>query len=1189
MTRDIKRSKVIHVWYSNQLERLADRLIENLGKSKDSPASRLFAMPTIIVPNQNVETYLKYEIARGLGIAAGLKFQMTEEFLENLLSRDGKEPSSKLVSSGMLRALFIDVLSDASHFRRALPDAVQNYIKSGGDEQDACDLRRFQLASRLARLSRQYGDTRPDWLRSWANGQTALNGDSMASTEEWQRDLWARLIEHVRARDKPDRNWILPFDLFAFLEQANCKWPDQVHLFGFSYIWHGLHNLVEQLKKNCCLHIYTLAPFAQFTTDIAPTNQDSQSRRRSARRSAGTKSKTSVEDWISPIEFSIVKQWGRPSHEYFEMLSKITDAEFHPDFLPDEPSTVLRHLQREILQQSLQPDQLAERDGSLSILGSPGIRREAEVVANEIWKLIAEDNQRSGSAGDRLRFCDIAVLLADRANQAAYQAHFRAVFDELHSIPYNIIDLPLAGECRVIEALLLLSALPMGKFTRPELLKILVHPAVRARFLAANVNRWRDWCLGLEIVRGADHLDHDDTYIDRELFHWEQGLRRLVLGAFMAGPRSDEERVYRLGDVEYLPYEQPTDALADMGRLIMLVRSLVADARFAQSAQLTMTQWSAFFVSMVNAYLAADSESEQRALSQCLQRIQGLCESDVAGQTVSYRIAYESLKEAINGLTGARGHYLADGVVVSPILEMRSLPFRVVFLCGLGEGRFPAADGPDPLDLTLVHRHLGDVSPRERDRYLFLETLVCARDRLYLSYVARDAQTGDELEPSPLIHELSGYLNRSRPGLLSQVKVEKQPLHRFDKVYFDDVSSGRPGTLIPPNFSLSARNEWSAREIRRLAANDALSHLSVDSLRNLDPRLFDLLRLCPIENTGAATPAPQRVIITLRDLLGFLKCPLQGWAQRILRLREDEEEDEAAREDEPFITGRLGETMLLREVFFDALGGTIQPRASGDFDRLYALHVESRLRRGQMPVGLFGQAERHRHLTCLTGWHESARRRDLIDRSPFHVYRFGHASEDERVDRIEGPIILQVPVGTPGQLVRVEVHGRTDLVASQLPGSITPVIRDQATQKDFLAGFLDAVVLSLLPGRQLTDEYHAHVIPGSVKSDPSLSHRLFRGINAARARQFLTELLADLLGGSHAYLLPCEAVFDHLAGKNSIESAVRDMKEDDQKPCSSRYGPVPNFEQYDAPDEDEARRMIERRFGLFVESGGLGE
>ena len=55
---------MMHVWYSNQLERLADRLIENLGKPKRSTTSRLFRMPTIIVPNRNIETYLKYEIAQ---------------------------------------------------------------------------------------------------------------------------------------------------------------------------------------------------------------------------------------------------------------------------------------------------------------------------------------------------------------------------------------------------------------------------------------------------------------------------------------------------------------------------------------------------------------------------------------------------------------------------------------------------------------------------------------------------------------------------------------------------------------------------------------------------------------------------------------------------------------------------------------------------------------------------------------------------------------------------------------------------------------------------------------------------------------------------------------------------------------------------------------------------------------------
>ena len=59
----------------------------------------------------------------------------------------------------------------------------------------------------------------------------------------------------------------------------------------------------------------------------------------------------------------------------------------------------------------------------------------------------------------------------------------------------------------------------------------------------------------------------------------------------------------------------------------------------------------------------------------------------------------------------------------------------------------------------------------------------------------------------------------------------------------------------------------------------------------------------------------------------------------MLRLRQDDDEVEAAREDEPFVTGPLDETTLLREVFFDALGHDDRAPATDDFERLYTLHV----------------------------------------------------------------------------------------------------------------------------------------------------------------------------------------------------------------------------------------------------------
>ena len=309
-------------------------------------------------------------------------------------------------------------------------------------------------------------------------------------------------------------------------------------------------------------------------------------------------------------------------------------------------------------------------------------------------------------------------------------------------------------------------ALPLGNFTRPELLPLLIHPAIRARFPEADADRWRDWCEQLEIVHGADRLDHAGTYIDRDLFHWEQGLRRLVLGTFLTGPRCGDDHAFRLDGADLLPQDEPVEAQADAARLLLLVRSLVADARYARSARLTLGEWSEFFARMIDAYLASDidDDTERRALADCRATVYHLKQRDVGGGPVGYRVACEILREAIGGLTAAKGHYLADGVAVAPLLEMRALPFRVAFVCGLGEGLFPSLDGPDPLDLSLHTKQSGDVSPRKRDQYLFLETLASTRERLYLSYVARMPRPATLWSRRLLVLELIRHLDRGQPA-----------------------------------------------------------------------------------------------------------------------------------------------------------------------------------------------------------------------------------------------------------------------------------------------------------------------------------------------------------------------------------------------------------------------------------------
>jgi exodeoxyribonuclease V gamma subunit len=323
---------------------------------------------------------------------------------------------------------------------------------------------------------------------------------------------------------------------------------------------------------------------------------------------------------------------------------------------------------------------------------------------------------------------------------------------------------------------------------------------------------------------------------------------------------------------------------------------------------------------------------------------------------------------------------------------------------------------------------------------------------------------------------------------------------------------------------------------------------------------------------------------------------MQGWARLMLRLREDEDDDPGAREDEPFATGNLPKTLLLRDVFLDALGANW--RGSEDsalLESLYRPRAEALARSGIMPVGLFRAADHRSHLGCLGAWCEAARERGLLDRGPYAVHRFGRAAENEPVDLLGPPLLLDVPlratgggVGVDGSpaTVRVELYGRTEMVSAKQPGSLTCVTRDKPKDKDFLAGFLDAVVLSLI-GHHDPAEYQVHLLLGRPGEKPEKLQRRLINIKESCARAYLTNLLSDMLSAPHAYLLPCEAVFKYLNKQIPVETTVEELKEDPRSSCSSRYGPVPNFALYDPPGDEEAEAMIESRFGLFRDCGGM--
>jgi hypothetical protein len=334
-----------------------------------------------------------------------------------------------------------------------------------------------------------------------------------------------------------------------------------------------------------------------------------------------------------------------------------------------------------------------------------------------------------------------------------------------------------------------------------------------------------------------------------------------------------------------------------------------------------------------------------------------------------------------------------------------------------------------------------------------------------------------------------------------------------------------------------------------------------------------------------------RVTVPMHALVKFLELPLQGWAKLRLGLDEQESEDLASRETEPFETAPRDETLLLREVLLDAA------ERGQPIELAYDAVARARELRGEGPSGVFAKGERGDHLHALDEWRQALDQNE-VPVSDLQIHRFGRGGEHTRAHQAHEPLVVEVGVDDAAgvlRVVRAEISGRTLPVGG--PHRTSVVLAKRASEgkddwsvagrrRSLLRAFLDYAVLTA-SGAEPGDG-HASLLVVSTRERPVIERVAFGPLTADAARRWLRGLLAELLGAPHASFFPCEAVFVHHARGPAapivpvLEEARDKLGGDGPPPLRSAYGPVPRPQTYPLPDEAEARAMVERRFAPLL-------
>ena len=832
----------LKIYCGSRVEDLAEKLKERL--LKDRQGKDPFVFTKVVVPNGNLAKWLQIRMfAKEPDLCAGIQFPFMEKELTELmkagLPKDERAEVELLPDHAYAKAIVSILLAgpeEQDEYDKLAP--FRKYIMNSDSAETVAITEQkqaamtWQLADKLADLMDSYEVYRPEIVEAWlGTGKCSYDlrkGETAEAEAALARALWGE-----KGKFKQDGKRLSLRQLYNRVkDNAPAEGPKTIYFFGQSTLSVLQAQILVWLAKTHDVVVFYRNPCREFWGDIETAKEERKAR-------GGSVAGIDPEDGYKDVcENDLLKTFGIAGRETLRLLVDLEESadiaeRIKFDWVPIDQrgatDTVLEKVQESVRCRTSEVTK-CRQDASVQIVGTPGVRREVEMVYNSILGAVWKPEKSGERPWGACSFSDIVVIVPD---MQTYRPVIEAVFDARGEVPYGLLDTSASDDSNYLRGFLSLIELGRRGLNRERLFNVLENPCVQRAlgFAREDVVSWRELT---EKIGAFDGFEHDDEN-GAGYFDWSSALKRLRL-ARLANAVGDGEggdlplvndggdTALKLSEVVELLYRDLSDILFDgLGkpRALPLLAARRDDGTRADC-------WAERLVRLAKTYLAV--EKDDKLENKVCQSVIGTLYSlgDISGNQ-SFELAASAVEHFVGGIPCRKGSFLTSGVTIGGFSSLSAVPFKQVYMMGMGAGGFPGRASDSTLDVRGTGWRLGDVSIPNRNRFLFLESIMSVRDRLVLSYPNKDIEKDAELFPSGIVLDVEKFIGNHVLDYDAQTEKERKfqefkkypllergeagPRKEGEKRPTDDIVwvDGDPFVGLLPTYSKAARELARAR------------------------------------------------------------------------------------------------------------------------------------------------------------------------------------------------------------------------------------------------------------------------------------------------------------------------------------------------------------------------------------------